>query len=105
MIKGNVPLRLLGMMIFVMVGLSHLLGQIDLTQMSFLWVLLLMALNAVQASYTGFCPMIKNKDGECVACGVKCDDRSSETPSDAKGSQACCANPERCGDETGQDKK
>jgi small redox-active disulfide protein 2 len=66
-----------------------------------------MSANAIQASFTGFCPMFKNARGECVACGVACDapqgstnkqgccdSKDSNCCSDAKSNnnQACCSN-------------
>lgn len=38
-----------------------------------------MSANAIQATFTGFCPMFKNAKGECVACGVVCDAPSCST--------------------------
>lgn len=84
-VRGNRPLRMFAIMVLLVLVVSQLLGQIDLTEVSFLWLLILMALNALQASFTGFCPMFKNAKGECVACGVACD-----APAPKDKNDACC---------------
>ncbi|WP_243755233.1 MTH895/ArsE family thioredoxin-like protein [Thiomicrorhabdus sp. 6S3-12] len=94
-IKGNRPLRIFAVLMLILLAVSHFMGQIDLTQISFLWLMILMALNAIQASYTGFCPMFKNSRGECVACGVVCD-------ADA-GDKSCCSD-DSCCDSSAADK-
>lgn len=85
-VKGNRPLRMFAIMVLIVLGVAQLMGQIDLTDVSFLWLLILMALNALQASFTGFCPMFKNAKGECVACGVACD-----APVSKDKEAACCS--------------
>ncbi|PLA74286.1 DUF2892 domain-containing protein [Hydrogenovibrio sp. SC-1] len=77
-VKGNRPLRMFAIMVLIVLTVAQILGQIDLTELSFLWLLILMALNALQASFSGFCPMFKNAKGECVACGVACNEPASE---------------------------
>ncbi|WP_281357415.1 MTH895/ArsE family thioredoxin-like protein [Thiomicrorhabdus cannonii] len=89
-VKGNRPLRFFAVMMLVLLAVSHFMGQIDLTKVSFLWLMILMAVNAIQASFTGFCPMFKNARGECVACGVVCDAEST-----AK-SGGCCSDNNAC---------
>ncbi|CAN8142320.1 Inner membrane protein YgaP-like transmembrane domain-containing protein [uncultured Thiomicrorhabdus sp.] len=101
-IKGNRPLRIFASMVLILLLVSHFMGQIDLTQISFLWVIVAMAINALQASFTGFCPMFKNSRGECVACGVACDTPECK-PVDKKSEQeSCCSGTDCC---SGDDKK
>lgn len=83
-VKGNRPLRFFASFMVVLVIVAHFLGQIDLTQNWIFWIMLAMAANAIQASFSGFCPMFKNARGECVACGVACD-----TPQDD--AKPCCS--------------
>lgn len=79
-IKGNRPLRFFAMAMVALVLLAHVLGQIDLSQNWVFWIVLAMSANAIQATFTGFCPMFKNGKGECVACGVACDSSACEPP-------------------------
>jgi hypothetical protein len=81
LIQGNKPLRYLAGMVLLILTLAHFLNTIDLTQPSVLWILVMMGINAFQASFTGFCPMFKNKKGECIACGVQCSSESSKEKS------------------------
>ena len=99
-IKGNRPLRIFSGMVLVVLVIAQFMEQVDLTQISFLWLIIAMAINAFQASFTGFCPMFKNANGECVACGVACD-----KPADKNGNQdstsACCSGVQAgCCDDT-----
>lgn len=93
-IKGNRPLRFFAMMMIMLLIVAHFMGQVDLTEVSFLWLMILMALNAIQASFSGFCPMFKNARGECVACGVVCDPSQAKTESasccGSDASSSCC---------------
>jgi hypothetical protein len=80
-------------MVVVLLIVSHFMGQVDLTQISFLWLIIAMALNAFQASFSGFCPMFKNAKGECVACGVSCsesNDKPAESTCCPDSSNDCC---------------
>lgn len=52
-------IRLIAIMILVPITLAHFMGQIDLTQPSWLWLTLFAGVNALQASFTGFCPANK----------------------------------------------
>ncbi|KUJ71462.1 DUF2892 domain-containing protein [Thiomicrospira sp. WB1] len=78
-VKGNRPLRFFAMAMLALLLVSHGMGQVDLTQLSFLWLMIAMALNAIQATFTGFCPMFKNARGECAACGVVCDSEACDS--------------------------
>lgn len=82
-VKDNKPLRYFAGMMLVLLLVSHFMGQVDLTRLSFLWLMIAMAINAIQATFTGFCPMFKNARGECVACGVVCDSEACDATKDA----------------------
>ena len=73
-VKGNRPLRMFGIAVASVLVIGHFLGHLNLLEPSILWLLIFMSANAIQASFTGFCPMFKNAKGECVGCGVKCSD-------------------------------
>lgn len=77
-VKDNKPLRYFAGMMLVLLLVSHFMGQVDLSRLSFLWLMIAMAINAIQATFTGFCPMFKNARGECVACGVACDSQDCD---------------------------
>lgn len=87
-VQGNRPLRFFSLLILILLVVAHLLGTINLIDPSILWVLVVMSLNALQASFTGFCPMFKDKQGNCVACGVQCSDNESCKP------EGCCPSNE-----------
>lgn len=80
-VKANRPLRFFAMGMATLVIVAHFVGQINLTEDWLFWILLAMSANAIQATFTGFCPMFKNAKGECVACGVACDAPSCQTTS------------------------
>jgi small redox-active disulfide protein 2 len=107
-IKGNKPLRFFAIGVLVLLAVSHFMGQIDLTKVSFLWLMILMALNAIQASFSGFCPMFKNARGECVACGVVCDPQAGESQKpkagccDSSSKQSTCCAAEKTAEKTQQ---
>lgn len=46
-----------GLMILVTLGLAHLMGQIDLGKVSWLWLTAFIGLNLFQSGITRFCPM------------------------------------------------
>lgn len=96
-VKGNKPLRIFAAIMLLLLLVSHFMGQVDLTQLSFLWLMIAMALNALQATYTGFCPMLKNNKGECAACGVPCEMPSATSSNTVQTSQSsCCENNSSC---------
>jgi hypothetical protein len=80
-VKANRPLRFFAIGMATLVIVAHFVGQINLTEDWLFWILLAMSANAIQATFTGFCPMFKNANGECVACGVACDAPSCQTTS------------------------
>ncbi len=94
-VKGNRPLRFFAMMMVVLIAVAHVLGQINLTENWIFWIMLAMAANAIQASFSGFCPMFKNARGECVACGVACD-----TPKTSGEKTGCSGSNCGCDDKT-----
>ena len=46
-----------GLMILVSLILAHLMGQVDLTHVSWLWLTAFVGLNLFQSGITRFCPM------------------------------------------------
>ncbi len=48
-----------GLFIIISLALAHFNGQIDLSQMSWLWFTTFVGLNLFQAGLTGFCPLTK----------------------------------------------
>lgn len=99
-VKGNRPLRIFAGLVVVLLVISHFIGQVDLSEISFLWLIIAMGLNAFQASFSGFCPMFKNAKGECVACGVACDsaDNKADCCSDKEQSSCCSTAADCCAD-------
>ncbi|WP_228766950.1 MTH895/ArsE family thioredoxin-like protein [Thiomicrorhabdus heinhorstiae] len=102
-VKGNRPLRIFASFMVILILVAHFLGQIDLTENWIFWIALAMAANAIQASFTGFCPMFKNARGECVACGVTCCAPEEQTKAAAKSD--CCGSSDCCSDTSSVDKK
>ncbi len=45
-----------GVMILLSLTLAHLMGQIDITSLSWLWFTAFIGLNLLQSGFTGFCP-------------------------------------------------
>ena len=48
-----------GLFIMLSLALAHFNGQIDITQMSWLWFTAFVGANLFQAGITGFCPLTK----------------------------------------------
>lgn len=46
-----------GLFIVLSLSLAHVMGQVDLTQVSWLWFALFVGLNLFQYSLSGFCPL------------------------------------------------
>ena len=46
-----------GFFIMLSLGLAHAMGQVDLTQMSWLWFTLFVGANLFQSGFTTFCPL------------------------------------------------
>lgn len=45
-----------GFLITASLVLAHVMGQVDLTQMSWLWMVAFVGLNLFQMGFSGFCP-------------------------------------------------
>ena len=90
--KGNVMMRLLSLMIIIPAALAHFTGQVDLSEPSWLWLTIFAGVNALQSTFTGFCPPCKFVD-----CGNgKCSTGSCDT-ADAK-SDNCCSEADKKND-------
>ncbi|MCK5001663.1 MAG: DUF2892 domain-containing protein [Gammaproteobacteria bacterium] len=48
-----------GLVIMSSLGAAHLMGQINLMEMSWLWLTLFVGANLFQMGFTGFCPATK----------------------------------------------
>lgn len=81
--KGNVMMRLISLMILVPAALAHFTGQVDLSEPSWLWLSIFAGLNALQSTFTGFCPPCK-----VINCGSgSC---STDSCSPAESQSECC---------------
>ena len=67
--KGNRMMRMMSLMVLISLAATHLSGQFNLLQPSFLWLAGLVSLVAFQASFTGFCPSSKLFSG---TTGTRC---------------------------------
>jgi hypothetical protein len=102
--KGNIMMRLIALMILIPAALAHLSGQIDFTQPTWLWLTMAAGLNALQASFTGWCPAttLFGKDkitGQCCASDTtgSCCEPVGKASADTlikKSPNECCANKE-----------
>lgn len=112
--KGNIMMRLIALMILVPAALAHLSGQIDLAQPTWLWLTLFAGLNALQSTFTGWCPVatlcIKDKNtGQCCASnstGTCCEPESKAAGT--KSSGGCCSNNDAqsvCGSKENKESK
>ncbi len=57
--KGNKMVRLLSLMIIGSIAAAYFTGQVDLTQPTWIWLTLFAGVNALQSTFTGFCPVEK----------------------------------------------
>lgn len=65
-----------GVMTLLSLALAQVFGQIDLTQMSWLWLTAFIGLNLLQSGFTGFCPPVivlkkmgfKEEGSACKTC-------------------------------------
>lgn len=46
-----------GFVVLTSVGLAHFFGQVDLSQMSWLWLTVFAGFNSFQMGFTKFCPL------------------------------------------------
>jgi len=109
--KGNIMIRMISLMIIVPVFLAHFFGQIDLMQPSWIWLTLFAGFNALQATFTGWCPVSRflPKDPDTGACCVSDTTGTCCSGSDEKSqaSTSCCGDEKEatkstdcCPDET-----
>ncbi|MEW6764324.1 MAG: DUF2892 domain-containing protein [Pseudomonadota bacterium] len=56
-----------GFMILLTLALAHFSGQVDMTQMNWLWLTAFVGLNLFQSGFTRFCPM----DTICEKMGIR----------------------------------
>ncbi len=103
--KGNIMMRLIALMILVPAALAHFSGQIDLTEPTWLWLTIFAGLNALQSTFTDWCPATgifgkdKNSGQCCVSdttgtCCAPETDKSAGTnvkSSAEKPSGGCCS--------------
>lgn len=60
-----------GAVVMVSLGLAHWQGQVNLSNISWLWLTFFVGFNLFQMGFTGFCPLVKVmkvfglKKGEC----------------------------------------
>lgn len=67
--KGNKTFRMMSLMVLISLIASHLSGQVNLLQPTWLWLAAIASLMAFQATYTGFCPAHQLMGGKGVAGG------------------------------------
>jgi len=93
--KGNIMIRMISLMIIVPMLIAHFVGQINLLEMSWLWLTMFAGLNALQATFTGWCPVSRfmPKDPDTGACCAADTSGSCCTPKDSQDKQSkssCC---------------
>jgi hypothetical protein len=71
-----------GFMVMAGVALAHFSGQINLGQMSWLWLTVFVGANLFQMGFTGFCPAAKI----FAALGMK---EAGACATDTKGGKCC----------------
>jgi len=91
--KGNIMIRMISIMIIVPILLAHFTGQVDLLKPNWLWLTLLVGINGLQATFTGWCPMsgFLPKDSKTGACCISDTTGTCCAPEEPKAnSNACC---------------
>lgn len=96
--KGNIMIRMISLMIIVPILLAHFSGQVDLLKPNWLWLTLFAGLNALQATFTGWCPVSRflPKDSNTGACcisdttGTCCSTTEESKTEESKTTSACC---------------
>lgn len=70
--KGNIMIRMIALMIIVPIMIAHFTGQVNLLEPTWLWLTLFAGVNALQATFTGWCPVSRflPKDPNTGACCV-----------------------------------
>jgi len=66
-----------GFMIMLSLALTHFSGQINLGQMSWLWLTAFVGANLFQMGFTGFCPAAKIMATLGLREGAQCDSSTS----------------------------
>ncbi|KAF0103233.1 MAG: hypothetical protein FD187_465 [bacterium] len=54
----NIVRIVAGFFILLSLGLAHMMGQADLTQVSWMWFTAFVGLNLFQSGFTNFCPLV-----------------------------------------------
>lgn len=54
----NIVRIVAGFFILLSLALAHLMGQADLTQVSWMWFTAFVGLNLFQSGFTNFCPLV-----------------------------------------------
>jgi len=71
--KGNKVVRLMSLMILASLTITHLTGQVNFLNPTWLWLAAGMSFMAFQSTFTGFCPARKmlgsNKGSDGGCCG------------------------------------
>lgn len=75
-----------GFMIVLSLALAHFTGQINLGQMSWLWLTAFVGVNLFQMGFTGFCPAAEIMK----ALGLKEANSACGTPGASGTSSKCC---------------
>jgi hypothetical protein len=57
--KGNYTVRLLALVVLGSVLAAHFNGQVNIMEPTWLWLTIFAGLNALQSTFTGFCPVEK----------------------------------------------
>ncbi|MBV1863743.1 MAG: DUF2892 domain-containing protein [Rhodobacteraceae bacterium] len=55
----RLTMTLAGLFILVALGLGHMMGQFDLSSLSWLWFIIFIGVNLFQSGITGFCPLTR----------------------------------------------
>ncbi|WP_321325376.1 MTH895/ArsE family thioredoxin-like protein [Thiomicrorhabdus sp.] len=92
--KGNIMIRMISLMIIVPILLAHFTGQVDLLKPTWLWLTLFAGLNALQATFTGWCPASRflphdPKTGAC--CISDTSGTCCSSSKEAATSSSCCS--------------
>ena len=54
----NIVRIVAGFFVMLSLGLAHVMGQADLTQISWMWFTAFVGLNLFQSGFTNFCPLV-----------------------------------------------
>lgn len=100
--KGNIMIRMISLMIVVPVLLAHFTGQVDLLKPTWLWLTLFAGVNALQATFTGWCPVSRflPHDEKTGACCISDTSGTCCAPSEEKPATSSC-----CGEDVSRETK